>query len=457
MLKLYNTATRKIEIFKPLGKEVKIYTCGPTVYGFQHIGNYASYIYWDLLIRALRADGHKVRRVLNFTDVGHLTSDADSGEDKLEKGAAREGRTVWEIAEFYAEDFMRNFRTLDLTEPEVIAKATDYVEDDMKAVDLMSEHGFTYETKDGIYYDTSKFAGYADFARLDLAGLQAGARVGFSDEKRNASDFAVWKFIQPGEKHAMRWDYLGRPGYPGWHLECSTIIHKELGEPIDIHTGGIDHVPVHHTNEIAETYAAYGRELARTWLHCNFITIDGEKISKSLGNIFTLDDLDERGFSPMDFKMWVLSGHYQGTRNFTFESLEAARARRLHWRNRIALLYQTNAHKTGPATEDSDNTSPVLQSVLEAVNDNLGSPEAFALIDSGNLAFEDWQAVDALFGLRLIEDTSDIDDATRRLIAERQKARERKDWAESDRLRDELKERGIGVEDTSAGPVWRYI
>ena len=394
MLKLYNTATRKLENFKPTTEVVKIYTCGPTVYGYQHIGNYASYIYWDLLIRALKLNGHSVRRVLNFTDVGHLTSDEDSGEDKMEKGAAREGKTVWEIAEFYEDDFMRNFRALKLSEPEVLAKATDYVDDDMQAVDLMTEHGFTYETTDGVYYDTAKFADYAKFARLDLAGLQAGARVGFSSEKRNASDFAVWKFIQPDEKHAMRWDYLGRPGYPGWHLECSTIIHKELGEPIDIHTGGIDHIPVHHSNEIAETYAAYGCELSRFWLHCNFITIDGEKVSKSLGNIYTLDDLKKRGFTPMDFKMWVLAGHYQGTRNFTFESLEAAKARRLHWRNKIAALYQ-NISGSGEKCDFS-----VIQT---AVNNNLGSPEAFALIDGLELTMDDWKRVDELFSLSLIE------------------------------------------------------
>ena len=447
MLRLYNTATRKLEDFKPLGEVIKIYSCGPTVYGYQHIGNYASYIYWDLLVRLLRADGFQVKRVMNLTDVGHLTSDADSGEDKMEKGAEREGRTVWEVAEFYADDFMRNYRDLRLVEPEVIARATDYIEADKQAVDLMSEHGYTYETKDGVYFDTSKFPGYADFARLDLSGLQAGARVEFSGEKRNASDFAVWKFIQPGEKHAMRWDYLGRPGYPGWHLECSTIVHEELGEPIDIHTGGIDHVPVHHTNEIAETYAAYGCELAHVWMHCNFITIDGEKVSKSLGNIYTLDDLAERGFSPMDYKMWVLSGHYQGTRNFTFESLDSARARRLHWRNRIALLYQG----LGP------NEGCDFNAVMDAVNNNLGSPEAFALIDGSELSMEDWRKVDELFGLDLLADSPDIDDEVREMISARQTARLEKNWAESDRLRDLLAERGITVKDTADGPVWEYL
>ena len=447
MLKLYNTATRKIEDFKPAGDEVKIYTCGPTVYGYQHIGNYASYIYWDLLIRALKADGLKVKRVLNFTDVGHLTSDADSGEDKLEKGAEREGKSVYEIAKFYAEDFLRNFYALNLTEPDVISRATDYIEEDMKAVDAMTERGFTYETKDGVYFDTSKFPEYADFARLDLAGLQAGARVGFSDEKKNVSDFAVWKFIQPGEKHVMRWDYLGRPGYPGWHLECSTIIHKELGEPIDIHTGGVDHIPVHHTNEIAETYAAYGRDLSRFWLHCNFITIDGEKVSKSLGNIYTLDDLAERGFAALDFKMWVLSGHYQGTRNFTFESLEAAKARRLHWRNKIAECHQ----------REVISDSEAFDKILAAVNNNLNSAEAFAIIDNSSLSLKDWQKVDELFGLGLIADSPDIDDGIKKLIDERQAAREARDFVKSDELRDLLTEKGIGVEDTPDGPVWRYI
>ncbi len=469
MLKLYNTASRKIEPFTPLGDVVKIYTCGPTVYSFPHIGNFAAYIYWDLLIRTLKTDGLKVRRVLNFTDVGHLTSDGDEGEDKLEKGAEREGKSVYDIAKFYGDDFLRNFRNLRLTEPDVLAHATDYVEEDMRAVDAMTANGFTYETTDGVYFDTAKFKDYAKFAKLDLAGLQAGARVGFSNEKRNASDFAVWKLIQPGEKHAMRWDYHGRPGYPGWHLECSTIIHEELGEPIDIHTGGIDHIPVHHTNEIAQTFAMTGRELSRYWLHCNFITIDGEKVSKSLGNIYTLDDLGERGFSPLDFKMWVLSGHFRGERNFTFESLAAAKARRLHWRNRIAECYQrgddfqserTRVCKADEMTcgkEDVVATSSAFAKILETVNNNLNSPEAFAVIDESKLTFSDWQKVDELFGLNLIADTPDIDDGARRIIFERETARARKDWAEADRLRGLLTERGIGVKDTPNGSVWEYL
>ncbi len=447
MLKLYNTASHKLEEFKPASEIVKIYTCGPTVYSYAHIGNLTAYIYWDLLIRLLRVNNYKIRRVLNLTDVGHLVSDGDEGEDKLEKGAAREGKTVYEVADFYIDAFMNDYRALELVEPEVLARATDYIDADIDAVDKMTENGFTYETTDGVYFDTSKFADYAKFAKLDLAGLQAGARVEFSGEKRNASDFAVWKFIQPGEKHAMRWDYLGRPGYPGWHLECSTIIDKEFGGPIDIHTGGVDHIPVHHTNEIAQYFAMTGRELSRFWLHCNFIMINNEKISKSLGNVYTLADLRERGFSPMDYKMWVLSGHYQGTRNFTFESLEAAKTRRLNWRNRIAESRQI----------EIDADSGFIQHLLEIIGNNLNSAEAFAVIDNTELSFEQWKKIDELFGLKLIADSPLISEKTQALVSAREEARKARDFTRADEIRDTLTAEGITVKDTSRGPIWQYL
>ena len=447
MLKIYNTASRKLEEFKPSNDVVKIYTCGPTVYSSAHIGNLTAYIYWDLLIRVLKSDGYKVKRVLNLTDVGHLVSDNDEGEDKLEKGARVEGKDVWEIADEYINKFKEDYAALNLLEPEVWARATDYISDDEIAVDKMTENGFTYEISDGVYYDTARFPEYAKFARLDLEGLKAGARVGFSNEKRNVSDFAVWKFIKPGEKHAMRWDYLGKPGYPGWHLECATIIHKELGEPIDIHTGGIDHIPVHHTNEIAEMYAMTGRDLSRYWMHCDFITIDGEKISKSLGNIFTLNDLESRGFLPMDYKMWALSGHYQGTRNFTFESLEAAKNRRLNWRNRIAECYQDSERESGLN----------YNAVLDAVNNNLNSAEAFAVIDNSNLNLSDWEKIDELFGLNLIKDSPKISDELLALVTEREKARASGDYVRADEIRDKLAASGYSIKDTPTGPVWQYL
>lgn len=447
MLKLYDTARRKTVDFKPSSDTVKVYTCGPTVYSTAHIGNLTAYIYWDLLVRALKNNNYKVKRVLNLTDVGHLVSDGDEGEDKLEKGARREGKSVFEIADYYIDVFMKDYRSLNLLEPEVLARATDYIDDDIKAVDLMTKNGYTYETSDGIYFDTSKFPDYAKFARLDLDGLQAGARIEFSNEKRNASDFAVWKFIKPEEKHAMRWDYLGRPGYPGWHLECATIIHKELGEPIDIHTGGVDHIPVHHTNEIAECFASFGTELARCWLHCGFITIDGEKISKSLGNTYSLADLSERGFSPMDYKMWVLSGHYQGTRNFTFDSLEGAKIRRLNWRNRIAECYQ----------RDVISDENIVKRVIEAVNNNLNSAEAFAIIDNSAIGLDDWKKIDEMFGLNLLSDSPEISEELLKLIDEREQARSEKDFALADKKRDELASYGFSVKDTPDGPVWQYM
>lgn len=446
MIKLFNSLGRKLEVFKPFDRNnVKIYTCGPTVYSSPHIGNYAAYVYWDLLVRLLQVNGYKVDRVLNLTDVGHLSSDADDGEDKLEKGARKSGKTVWEVAEYYTTEFLEGFRSLELVEPTKIAKATDYIKEDIELVDTLTAKGYTYETKDGIYYDTSKFPRYADFAGLKLEDLKAGARVALSSEKRNTSDFAVWKFIQPNEKHDMRWDYLGRPGYPGWHLECSTIIHTELGETIDIHTGGIDHIPVHHTNEIAQSEAAFEKELAKYWLHCNHLLSDGQKISKSLGNGYTLQDLTEKGYSPLDYKMWVLQGHYRSERDFTWEGLEAARVRRLGWRNRIAKARQV----------EIDGESP--EAIVDAMGNDLSSPSAFALIDNTELDFAGWQVIDGLFGLGLIQDAPEIDDACQKMLAERKQARVEKDFAKSDELRDRLATHNIAVLDTADGQLWQYV
>lgn len=449
-IKLYNTASRKIETFRPLNpNEVKIYTCGPTVYSTPHIGNFAAYIYWDLLLRTLIANHYTPKRVLNMTDVGHLTSDGDEGEDKLEKGARTTGKTVWEVAEHYIAEFLKDYHALNLLEPAKISRATDYIKEDIALVDELTKKGYTYETRDGIYFDTSKFENYAQFAHLDLENLKAGARVEFNSEKRNVSDFAVWKFVQPGEKHDMNWEYLGRPGYPGWHLECSTIVHSELGEPIDIHTGGIDHIPVHHTNEIAQSEAAFDTPMAKYWLHCNFLTVDGQKISKSLGNTYTLDDLQKAGYSPLDFKLWVLQGHYQSERDFTINNLEAARIRRLNWRNQVARTYQTDS------TDDHDD---LYQAIVLALNDNLNSAKAFALIDTAkNASLNFWRKIDELFGLNLLKDAPKISPEAKKLLAERQTARENKDFATSDQLRARLASHHIAVLDTSDGQIWQYM
>lgn len=455
-MKLYNTLGRKLEAFKPFNpQQVKIYTCGPTVYSQPHIGNFAAYVYWDLLVRTLMANGYNVKRVINLTDVGHLASDADDGEDKMEKGARQSGESVWAVADRYIRAFKEDYQKLNCIEPSVWARATDYIEEDKEIVDILTEKGYTYETRDGIYYDTSKFPQYPDFAGLDLENLKAGARVEFSSEKKNPSDFAVWKFIQPDEQHAMRWKYLGRDGYPGWHLECSTIIHKELGETIDIHCGGIDHIPVHHTNEIAQSEAAFDKQLSKYWLHCKFLTIDKQKISKSLGNIWTLEDLAARGYSAMDFKLWVLQGHYQSERDFNFENLEAARIRRLEWRRRIAHARYQKVEES----EQAEKTSrEALAKIIEALSNNLNSPMAFAIIDSAfPLTSAAWEVIDNLLGLNLIQDAPDITTEQKELLERRYDAKLKKDYATADKLRDILAEQNIGIIDTNTGYHWTYL
>lgn len=450
-MKLYNTLTRKVEEFTPQDTErVKMYTCGPTVYSFAHIGNFTAYIYWDLLVRTIRLNGWKEDRVLNITDVGHLASDADDGEDKMEKGARREGKTVWQIAEMYMNDYLANFRALNLIEPTQICRATDFIEEDIALVDALDKKGFVYETSDGLYYDTSKFASYADFAHLDLENLKAGARVEFNNEKHNASDFALWKWVREGEDHAMQWEYRGRAGYPGWHIECAAIIHEKLGETIDIHTGGIDHIPVHHTNEIAELEGAYDKQMSRFWVHNNFITIDGEKISKSLGNVYMFSDLIAKGFSHLDYKMWVLQGHFQSERNFSFSDLAAARQRLTNYRNFATLRWQK------PATDMSE----VRAAILEQLNNNLNSAGALAELDKAiknNVPSNEFvEFLDEAFGLKLAESTPDISDELKAKIAERKQAKTERDFAKSDALRDEIAEAGIKLLDGANEMLWQY-
>ncbi|MFV0485041.1 MAG: cysteine--tRNA ligase [Candidatus Saccharimonadales bacterium] len=450
-MKLYNTLTKSVEEFVPTNpNRVKIYTCGPTVYSNAHIGNFTAYIYWDLLIRTIRQNGWREDRVLNITDVGHLTSDGDEGEDKLEKGARREGKTVWQVAEYYMEDFLKNFRALNLVEPTKIARATDYIESDISLINTLTEKGFTYETSDGIYYDTSKFPAYADFAHLDLENLKAGARVDFNPEKKNPSDFALWKWVKDGEDHAMQWDYLGRAGYPGWHIECSAIIHETLGEPIDIHAGGIDHIPIHHTNEIAQSEAAYDKPLARFWLHNNFITINGDKISKSLGNVYTFEDLENKDFTHLDYRMWVLQGHYRTERNFSFDELSAAHERLMNYRNFAALRHQR------PATDMEDAKA----AILTALNNNLNSAEALAVLDKSidaNVPSQEFiEFLDEIFGLELADSTPDITLQQKAFIAARVVAKDEKDYARADELRSQLLEQGITIRDTAdGGAIWQ--
>jgi cysteinyl-tRNA synthetase len=473
MPRFHNTLTRQIDEFTPIDpKRVTLYTCGPTVYNYLHVGNWVAYIRWDTLVRALSLSGYTVDRVMNITDVGHLVSDADDGEDKMEKGAKREGKTAWEIAEMYTADFMEGMKQLNLIIPEHITKATEHIAEQINLVKTLEEKGYTYKISDGVYFDTAKFGKYPDFARLDLDELKAGARVEYNTEKRNPADFALWKFTPEGQTRDMEWDSPWGKGFPGWHLECSAMAMKYLGETLDIHTGGIDHIPVHHTNEIAQSEASTGKQFANYWLHNSHLLSEGTKISKSLGNGFTLKDLTEKGYSPMDFRMFVLQSHYRTESNFTWDNLTSAQNRLRHWREIAVLRWQTHDTLIDDDEKGADELSVILlqaiQGASDALQDDLNTPmalkiieETFTRIEAKGIKDVHHEAlvrlldfIDEALGLQLLSDTPDIGDEAKMLIIERQRAREAKDWHKSDELRDKLLKNGVTVRDTASGPIW---
>ena len=482
-LQFHNQLSKKVDLFNPqVEGKVSLYTCGPTVYNYLHVGNWTAYIYWDTLVRVLQANNLDVTRVMNITDVGHLVGDADDGEDKLEKGAKREGKTAWEVAAFYTEDFLAGMKRLNLIAPTHITKATNFIEEQLELVRVLKNKGFTYVIDDGIYFDTATFPTYGDFAGLDLEAQKAGARVEFNPEKRNPSDFALWKFTPEGETRDMEWETptdltdqeSERMGFPGWHLECSAMAMSILGETLDLHTGGIDHIPVHHTNEIAQSEAATGKNFANYWLHNNHLKVNGTKISKSLDNGYTLDDLEKKGYSPIDFRMFVLQGHYRNEGNFTFENLDAAKNRLRNWRNAAALRHQTHDRLRDDDDKSTDDESVSLyassQALIEALSNDLDTPTAFAIIDEAfskiaGIDIEDihqhalnmfLETIDDTLGLELIISTKDISDDLKRIIIERERARENKDWKSADHLRAQLEKSGITVRDTAHGSIWEY-
>lgn len=482
-LQFHNQLSKKIDAFEPItASKVSLYTCGPTVYNYLTVGNWTAYVYWDTLVRVLTANDFKVTRVMNITDVGHLVSDADDGEDKLEKGAKREGKTAWEVAKMYTDDFLAGMQALNLIAPTHMPKATEYIEEQLALVRTLKDKGYTYQISDGIYFDTAKFPTYGDFADLDLDAQKAGARVEFNPEKRNPSDFALWKFTPEGEVRDMEWPTPAnlldknaeRPGFPGWHLECSAMAGALLGDTIDIHTGGIDHIPVHHTNEIAQSESANGVNFANYWLHNNHLKVDGTKISKSLGNGYTLQDLEEKGYSPLDLRLFILQSHYRTEGNFTFDNLAAARNRRLNWRNIAALRHQ--AHDTLQPDNITETDSKMVslyaaaQAILETISEDLNTSETMALIDGAfdtvlasrvdeihqHALVSFLEMIDQLLGLDLLGTTPDISDDAKRLIIERARVRENKDYVRSDEIRDELAKEGVAVRDTPSGQVWEY-
>lgn len=474
-MKLYNTMTRHIEPLQTLAPGVvKMYTCGLTVYSQPHIGNWLGYIYWDVLVRSLRAEGYRVERTQNITDVGHLVSDDDAGEDKMEKGARAEGLTAWDVARKYSDiAAYEAYDLLGLIRPDHLVAATSCIDEQIAFAEELEQKGYLYRTDDGMYFDTSKLSDYGKLAHLDIEGLQAGARVDMAG-KRNPTDFAVWKFSPANAKRDMEWNSPWGVGFPGWHLECSVIARQTLGDTIDIHTGGIDHIPVHHTNEIAQTESLTGQKFAQVWLHNNHIKIDGQKISKSLGNIYTLDDITEKGFDIDAFKLMTLAKHYRTEGNFSWDILASAQNRLHHWHDIAALRHQT--HDTLDNDDDKDssgNTVSLLaasRALLERLSSDLDTPGALTLIDEAFSRLENTEpdnihqsalirfleTIDELLGLHLIVDTPDIGDDTKKLIIERERARDAKDWPRSDQLRDELQQTGVAIRDTPKGTVWSY-
>lgn len=465
-MKLYNTLTRSVEAIKPLhAPAVTIYTCGLTVYDYAHIGHWFTYVRADTLIRALKLSGLAPNWVMNITDVGHLVSDADEGEDKLEKGAKREGKTAWEIAEFYTQSFLADMKKIHITPPTQLVKATDHIAEQIALIEKLESKGYTYVIDDGVYYDTSKFEGYAAFAQLDLDEQQGSGRVASNPQKRQAADFALWKFSPTDHKRDMEWDSPWGKGFPGWHIECSAMSMKYLGDTLDIHTGGIDHIPVHHTNEIAQSEAATGKRFANVWMHSNHVMVEGEKISKSLGNGIQLQEVIDRGISPEALRLHVLESHYRSQSKFSWDSLQAAQNRLKTYRAFADLLWQLPASST-PAETALRKTK---QDILTALQDDLNTPQALArlselesqwlqvLSSADRPTFEAFLIfLDDLFGLNLAE-TKDITDNQYGIVHARDEARQTKKWAESDQLREELTKQGIGLRDTPAGAIWYRI
>jgi cysteinyl-tRNA synthetase len=460
-LKLYNTLAREKEVFEPIeAGKVGMYVCGPTVYWFAHIGNLRAYVFADVLRRALELNGYVVMHVMNITDVGHLVGDGDIGEDKLESGARREGKTAWEIAEFYARAFESDSRKLNLLPPTLTVKATEHINDQVEMILALEKNGYTYETSDGIYFDTSKLESYGRLGGQLAEEKEAGARVEMG-EKKNTTDFALWKFSHPTHsvrsgdlplKRQMEWNSPWGVGFPGWHIECSAMSTKYLGKSFDIHTGGVDHIAVHHENELAQTLGAYGTLQARFWLHSDFLTVDGGKMSKSLGNLYTLDELAKRGFDPLAYRYLVLGAHYRGKLNFTWESLEAAQSALSHLRDVV--------RDWDEPSRDLDETYETL--LLECVNDDLNTARALALVwqlvDDKSLTTDKKSRVllfmDGVLGLCLgdcIGKKLEVPADVQLLVRARDKARVEKNWAESDRLRGEIEFLGYEVMDTPEG------
>ncbi|MGD1968616.1 MAG: cysteine--tRNA ligase [Desulfobacterales bacterium] len=456
-LYLYNSLTRKKQNFKPIkAGAVGLYTCGPTVYNYAHIGNLRTYIFEDILKRVLLYNGYAVNHVMNITDVGHLTGDRDMGEDKMEAGAAREGKSAWDIAEYYTQSFKKDIQHLNILAPDVWVKATDTIPEQIALIETLEEKGYTYQITDGIYFDTSKFKDYTKLSHQDLEALKEGARVERNPEKRNPTDFALWKFSPPGSKRQMEWDSPWGVGFPGWHLECSAMSMKFLGEQLDIHCGGTDHIDVHHTNEIAQSEAATGKPFFNFWMHGAFLIIQGgKKMAKSEGNFLTLENAFlKNDINPLVYRFASFLTHYRKPMEYSDEGIEAARNGLLHLQNQVRQI----------AAAEADNETSVnaefKNKFAETLNDDLNMPRAMAIVQemlkskiSVAQKYSTIMDFDRVLGLRLDELAQDqaLPAALQKLVDARQQARKEKDFATSDQLRTEIEALGYQVQDTPDG------
>lgn len=465
-MKLHNTLSRSKEEFIPAdGKTALVYTCGPTVYLFAHIGNMRTYIGQDILVRALKLGGFAVRRAMNITDVGHLTSNADDGDDRMEIGAAREGKSAWDIADFYLKAFNEDFSSLNCIRPEIVCKATDHIPEMVALVKKLEDKGYTYKTADGIYFDTSKFADYHKLAgKSHIDGLRSGARVEFSDEKRNPGDFALWKFSPSDKKRQMEWPSPWGVGFPGWHIECSAMGMKYLGETMDIHCGGVDHIAVHHTNEIAQSEAATGKPFSRFWLHHEFLLMGGVKMAKSSGGFLTLKGLLEKGYQPLVYRYLVLGAHYRTQLEFSWEAMDFAQKSLSTMKANVSGLLETCGGKPpSGAQPEAPALSSYLAEFKAAVLDDLNTARAISILwevlRNHELAAADKLAfaafADTVFGLDLLKQEAGtaVPAEVLALVEERAKARKEKDFKKADEMRLKAEALGYIIKDTPKGPV----
>ena len=456
MLKIYNTLTRDKEEFKSIDeKVVKIYTCGPTVYSYAHIGNMRAFIFMDNLRKVLKLNGYELKHVMNITDVGHMTSDADDGEDKMNKAAREQKISPWEIADKYTKAFLVDLDKLNIERTEVICKATDHVKEMEEYVKKIVENGYGYETSKGVYFDTSKLPSYGELSRANIKENKAGARVEVDSEKRNPLDFALW--IKAPENHIMKWDSKWGICYPGWHIECSAMSNKYLGNKFDIHTGGIDAIPIHHENEIAQSKGAYGNNPANYWMHVEFLQVDGGKMSKSLGNNYTVEDLENKGYSPLAFRYLTYTAHYRNKLNFTWEALDASQKALDRLKDAYIMHFQ------GKDDINEIEINKYVDKFKENLNDDLNFPAALAVVwDVAKCSVKSPKLADLLLEFDKVlsldidrkEDKKEdlnISKEILDLLEKRKEARLNKDFTTSDKIRDELKDMGYAVIDSKEG------